>query len=132
MTASALALASGRASASARIADTSRRARATWSISADASRATVRAVGAAARMAPSSAPVPAPTSTTRSVPLSSRPDETGGGRQDHPAPERLVGIDAPVVAVGNVGKPWPARISLVRHDGIFRAVRLTARLVLGR
>ncbi len=60
------------------------------------------------------------------------PDETGGGRQDHRAPERLVGIDAPVVAVGNVGKPWPARISLVRHDVIFTAVRLTVRSVLGR
>ncbi len=47
------------------------------------------------------------------------------------APERLVGIDAPVVAVGNAGSPWPGR-SLVRHDGIFRAVRLTVRLVLGR
>jgi hypothetical protein len=60
------------------------------------------------------------------------PDETGGGRQYHWAPERLVGIDTPVVAVSNVGPPWPGRFSLVRHDVIFRALRLTVRLVLGR
>jgi hypothetical protein len=59
------------------------------------------------------------------------PDERCGRRQDHRAPQCLIGIDAPVAAGSDIGSLRASRISYLRHGGTFPqpiepAVSLTA------